>query len=98
MKMNIYELEKQATPGPYESGNGWLGPSGTPMRTGSPHFVNGSHAFPHDAKLLAHCRNNFMKALKGLHDLADTIQYQTSFENAAYKECIALIKELEEVK
>ena len=49
-------------------------------------------------RLLAHCRNNFGKALEALREIADMIQYETSFESPAYKRCWALIAELEDVQ
>jgi len=73
--MNIYELEKQATPGP------WIphrnGHPDDPGGRGTNHIyskqpyriVSWSVANNADASLLSHCRNNFMKALEALKEL-----------------------------
>ena len=63
--MNIYELEKQATPGPWRKSRGEF-----------PTIVTGKHCIGHfygtnesvciDTRLAAHCRNNFMRALEAL--------------------------------
>ena len=95
--MTVYDLEKLATPGPVDGVRVTFYEVRLPSGTLT-HLYPNEETSGYDKRFDAHCRNNFMKALKALHDLADTIQYQTSFENAAYKECIALIKGLEEVK
>ena len=51
-----------------------------------------------EATLTRHCRNNFMHAMEALREVADMIQYETSFESPAYKRCWELIAELENVK
>lgn len=51
-----------------------------------------------DALLLAHCRNNFGKALEALREIADMIQYETSFESPAYKRTWEIVAELEDVQ
>lgn len=67
--MTIYDLEKQATPMPWEvskEGDAWL-----PGEV----FVKGSKSIgccweQADTELVAHCRNHFMEALKALkHDV-----------------------------
>ena len=103
--MNIYELEKQATPGPLQS---WtcestddstigLTPANPPQEWCA--YVEG-YRHKEAAALLAHCRNNFMKALEALkktYGLANLWEGDdTEREWAAEVEI--LIKELEEVK
>ena len=44
-----------------------------------------------------HCRNNFMKALEALEQVADEIQYEHGFNSSAYETCLKSIKELETV-
>ena len=79
--MNIYELEKQATPGPLtNSGCTILAPTGW-VSDRDPWVLGASETFHmastdenhrgHDeqeanAKLFVHCRNNFMQALEAL--------------------------------
>lgn len=60
--MMIYDLEKRATPGPLEIVC-CTGGDGVRLREGMLCFDRDSP----DAKLLAHCRNNFMEALEMLH-------------------------------
>jgi len=73
--MTVYELEKQAKPGPHDRGSGFA-----------------------EATLTRHCRKNFIPAMEALREVADMIQYETSFDSPAYKRCRELITELEEVK
>ena len=64
----IYELEKQATPGPWvvaeespTSGTSvWGGPNGD--------CVGGCDKWPENMMLAAHCRNHFMEALEVLKE------------------------------
>ena len=64
----IYELEKQATPGPWvvaeespTSGTSvWGGPDGD--------CVGGCDKWPENMMLAAHCRNHFMEALEALKE------------------------------
>jgi hypothetical protein len=97
IQMTIYELDKMATPGPFEA----------VVHLGRAQVIRGGNGgwiaeFDHvpdydksaaDARLLAHCRNNFMRALEAL---------KTS--NIAMKKgrmpgpWTMLIAELEEVK
>ncbi len=113
--MNVYELEKLATPGPYVI-NKW--PDGSVVLEGRWFPVGqvfarkaGEGASTWKAKnpeatanLLAHCRNNFMKALEALKTEHDTsVAYES---NGLYSsphcpeicDVCQLIKELEEVK
>lgn len=92
--MNIYELEKLATPGAIQK-------YGNKLRI----IGHGVLAIVlddppnHDTHLLAHCRNNFMRALEMLKQgVAD---FENSDTNAAVTwadRAKALITELEEVK
>jgi len=105
--VNIYELEKQATPGPWSrcphTIDGVLGyPTGDPM--GSRTVSIGSCCnIPitqrsENAALIAHCRNNFMKALEALKRVAslDILVYGMSAD--FHREVRQLVAELEEVK
>lgn len=97
--MNIYELEKKATPGP------WFGTQSTVLGKTAPEVVRETHIcstdenwLPHaeqdaNGALIRHCRNHFMRVLEAL---------KTS--NIAMKKgqmpgpWTMLIAELEEVK
>ena len=113
-QMNIYELEKQATPGPYIAVahevmaelNGKCrtlafcyddDPSGTTLDTEA----------DTTAKLLTHCRNHFMRALKELKMclLASFCPFCGRDNSLGKNGCtrtdcpgVKLVKELEEVK
>lgn len=70
--MNIYELEKRATPGP------WFGTQSSVLGRTAPEVTRETHIcstdenwLPHSEQdangaLIRHCRNNFMKALEAL--------------------------------
>lgn len=70
--MNIYELEKLATPGP------WFGTQSSVLGRTAPEVTRETHIcstdenwLPHSEQdangaLIRHCRNNFMKALEAL--------------------------------
>lgn len=62
--MNIYDLEKQATPGPLEIVRFTDRLDDVRLREGILCFDRGSP----DAKLLIHCRNHFMEALAALKE------------------------------
>ena len=107
--MTIYEIEKQATPAPWKpadlpdiSGNGieCLRVFSISDAEIAPLNAYGecSSRMRANAKLTAHCRNNFIPAMEALREVADMIQYETSFDSPAYKRCWELITELEEVK
>jgi len=69
--VNIYELEKQATPGRFEH----RGEGTVAIAEGNHVFIlhsgaNGNRfSDAYLAELICHCRNNFMKALKALKGL-----------------------------
>lgn len=98
--MNIHELEKLATPGPWIAVSGsrlpnWLMPDremfGMPS---SPETLA-------NARLSAHCRNNFMKALEALKEARESIWWlddSMDEREIATDRLEELIKELEEVK
>jgi hypothetical protein len=98
--MNIYELEKQATRGPWSVNkhtvDSVLGyPAECHMGTRSV-SVGGGCNIPiaerrPNARLIAHCRNHFMEALEALKAI-----YVGSFPNSPHLR--DLIAELEEVK
>lgn len=111
--MNIYELEKNVVPEPWEYGNEavWSDCNG---EGNSPSCVC---EFVHEleGRLISHCRNNFTKALKALTNLCDNIGISYDNEHgscpvcgtALYMQCdpscekrkaLELLKELEEVK
>jgi len=77
--MNIYELEKQATPGPLSVTHRNWGEVSDLHRIDC---VAVASAFcpdknKADAQLLAHCRNNFMRALEALKlELVEVEAYQ----------------------
>ncbi len=100
--MNIYELEKQATPGlveyvePAQFKVGLVGQNG--FEVCHAQACNQSRV---DMVHLMHCRNNFMKALKEIHRLRDMLVEQRkdggwSIDDLDYDD--RLITELEEVK
>lgn len=109
--MNIYELEGQATPGPWSQCphtiDSVLGyPTGDHM--GSRTVSCGSCCnIPitqrsENAALIVHCRNNFMRALETLKALAESQKHnQENIDCSTIMNCDAideLIAELEEVK
>ena len=109
--MNVYELEKQATPGPmhvYElkyaenskphdaqirdkNHDIIMVPAKYGEHSGAPLNRDCKIA---NAKLFTHCRNNFMKALETLKQVAETTR-------SGHGECIewldSVIKELETI-
>jgi len=100
--VNIYELEKQATPGPLQS---WtcestddstigLTPANPPQEWCA--YVEG-YRHKEAAALLAHCRNNFMKALEALKCVADCRSADEAHD-IIVNQFPELIAELEEVK
>ena len=103
--MNIYELEKQATPGPWSrcphTVDGVLGyPTGDHM--GSRTVSIGSccnipiSQRSENAALITHCRNNFMKALEALKEERGYHKEHGRIGRA--DQLSELIAELEEVK
>jgi len=93
--MKFQELEARATPAP------WTVDAAQPSWPVHDRASDGSWFTTTEeanARLAAHCRNNFGKALEALREIADMIQYETSFESPAYKRCWALIAELEDVQ
>ena len=62
--MNIYELEKQATPGPWKVMEDRI--EGTYIEGADRTMAFVSRAGFEDFKLVAHCRNNFLRALAAL--------------------------------
>lgn len=108
--MNIYELEKQATPGPLmHRGEGTLAFDDGHCRI-IYHRASTKKQDAATAALLAHCRNNFMRALEALQQANDRIKAEHGWcvssvghlDDCAVceqaRENDALIAELEEVK
>lgn len=66
--MNIYELEKEATPGP------WKVAAGFTLETRQHRYIaqfdasESPHLAREDVILAAYCRNNFMRVLKALKE------------------------------
>lgn len=92
--MTIYDLEKQATPGPLEVVC-CTGGDGVRLREGLLCFDRDSP----DAKLLIHCRNHFMEALEALKTAEDTISNLQ--DNEGHPSTLwlrTLIAKLEDVK
>ena len=94
--MNFYKLEKIATQGPIrierDPGGGVSGVFPTYVLTGNNDSVTVAYGVDSyaDAQLLAHCRDNFAKALKQLKWINDN-----TTQRGCYSELIA---ELEDVK
>ena len=105
--MNIYELEKQATPGPWAKERHTLDGVDVPHLDGPMGSccvsVGGNCNVPitqrsENALLIAHCRNNFMTALEALKNEV-AIRFHDEDAKFYDKESLKiLIKELEEVK
>jgi hypothetical protein len=98
--MTVYELEKLATPTPWEYGNGavWSDCYG---EGNSPHEVcciyEGCEVkIDRNGKLLAHCRNNFIRALDALKGCVEQVGHTIPYSFAP-DGMDALIKELETV-
>ena len=94
--MNIYELEKRATPGPCRVEHTYDdGVSGSAIIIGQKCWqrFNTPHELDLDARLIAHCRNNCLRALWAL-------KVEHEYECTGEPDCggCRLIKELEEVK
>jgi hypothetical protein len=90
--MNVYELEKQATPGPFHEDDGFL-------YAGNGNIIANlsGDGFGLDMTMIVHCRNNFMKALGALKtELAHRCREESDQEGIDALD--ALIVELEEVK
>lgn len=109
--MNIYELEKKATPGPFVRADcsahnlpmDAIAPDGARVAMFREHGTSNYH----NAALWVHCRNNFMKALEALKEDRPAARFAdfTCREHAHDCPCCewrkkrdALISELEEVK
>jgi len=92
-EMNVYDLEKQATPALWCADAMVMATTGTPTSKrmlGS--LISDTYDLPRsvaDAAYAAHCRNNFMKALEALNEQCDL---------TGCPKLRALITELEEVK
>ena len=86
--MNIYELEERATPGPFEVAEQR---DGIVIRC--PEGVVGECVTEDESQLFAHCRNNFMKALRELKWCADRLSEYKLLESRT----IRVINEMEEV-
>ena len=104
--MNIYELEKKATPGPLMWSR--AGSFGRVSRwdiqrdtqtVACVYSITGLESDPRkaDAQLLAHCRNNFMKALEALKCVADCRSADEAHD-IIVNQFPELIAELEDVK
>ena len=97
--MNIYNLEKQATPAPWtvdEAQPSW------PMHDLEHDGVWFTNLEESNAVLAAHCRNNFMKALEALKQL-DTMcredsRFMVTSDGRVHDLVERTIAELEEVK
>jgi len=104
--MNIYELEKQATPGPWEverdPGGGASGLFPTNILTGNSGLDEVASMIDRDedAKLIAHCRNNMVPLLKAARRIVNLISDDESRYEAWKEEVEALsdaCQKLEEV-
>jgi hypothetical protein len=109
--MNVYELEKQATPGrltvDHDAG-WWLYLD--QEDSANPRGQRVIAVFPDNSEeqvalvlLLAHCRNNFMKALEALRAVHSAIMFDEEARDRIDEEMNTpglreLIEELEEVK
>ena len=108
--MNIYELEKKATPGPCKVGKYEPDPHLQVLTRG---WMQGGRCIvdfinPDDAVLFAHCRNHFMEALEALKELANRPDCEGPLchycdtglphPKIGGEETLKLIAELEDVK
>lgn len=98
--MTVYDLEKQATPGPVHTDDGYMYNKDGDMVAQAGPDGNG-----YDLDLLAHCRNHFMKALEALKLAEKTLMsmcgpevYQATHRSWPIGQVREAIKELEEVK
>ena len=108
--MNIYEIEKRATPGPWMASEGWnIGERldhdvVTTCEEGGGEVVAEvlkdpcSHQLASmiNAKLIAHCRNNFLRALEALKNCETKLHDEGFYLEADFLH--GKIKELEEVE
>lgn len=108
--MNIYELEKQATPGPQESHVMFGGRCNCQVRCEN--CLKRDRILNARERLAHHCRNNFMWALEALKKRSEELKdvlcdgcssarcngAEQCFRLDWYRKDLALIKELEEVK
>jgi hypothetical protein len=92
--MNIYELEKLATPGPVDGVQVMFYEVRLPHGTLT-HLHPGEELARHDKRFDAHCRNNFMKALELVKMFAQYARDKDQIGQAQWVEC--RIKELETV-
>lgn len=105
--MNIYELEKQTTPGPLAAKGGCVGCRGLGGERTVAVTARSRATEVEDAneRLIVHCRNNFMRALQLLHEALPYVQFYDDHDHpyaveAAKIACEKLqngIAELEEV-
>ena len=96
--MNIYELEKQATPGPLAVTNDCCGYAALAMtEMGESVFGGCGDKGDANVRFAAHCRNNFMRALEFIKDHGPCNGCSGRDDHMCGRdEC--LIAELEEVK
>jgi hypothetical protein len=102
--VNVYELEKRATPGPLIVTNDCCGYSALAMtEQGESVFGGCGKRGDADVRLAAHCRNNFLKALEALKQQLDIGAFAgdrlpIKVWQAHAAKLRTLIAELEEVK
>ena len=104
--MNVYELEKQATPEPWplmenaadSDMAAFVITDGMVRLMADPRHPSEARA---NAKLLAHCRNNFMRALEALKVMTQIVLQEYPLHDKRNRKARAVldtITELEEVK
>jgi len=110
--MNIYELEKKATPGPFTASDASFAGVKQDCVTPDGHrcalFREFGNANVANALLWGHCRNHFMRALEALKELANRPDCEGPLchycdtglphPKIGGEETLKLIAELEDVK